>query len=63
MAILDSFRMIKVWDLLYLPEEEIISFLGNDYLFGLHTTWDTIMHSANLFLILPSGKLTDISLK
>lgn len=49
LAILDSFGVIKVWDLLSIPKEEIISLLGNDYLFTLRTTWDTVLYSANFF--------------
>lgn len=49
LAILYSFHIMKVRDLLSLIEEEILSFLGNDYLFALHTTWDIIMYSANFF--------------
>lgn len=49
LVILNSFCMMKVRDLLSLPGEKIISFLGNDYLFILRNTWDTILHSANFF--------------
>lgn len=40
---------MKVRDLLSLSEEKIISFLGNDYLFSLGTTWDAIPYSSNFF--------------
>lgn len=63
MDILDSFCMIKVWDLLSLPEEQVLYFLGNYHLFSLCITRGIILHHANLFPYFLCSKMIDLSVK
>lgn len=52
LAILDSFRMMKVQDLLPLPEDKVLSFLGNIHLFFFFIIRCTRFYFPNSFPVL-----------